>query len=546
MKKWKIINKIKDYKNEEEIIKILLENRGLKTEAEIEEFLHPKLESVSVENAGIDRKQLKKAVERIHKAVADKEQVIIFGDYDVDGVTGTAILWETLHKMEAKAMPYIPSRVEEGYGLSVKGISNARLRIPDIKLIITVDNGIVASDAVDFANETGIDVIITDHHTIGKKLPEAFAIVHTTKLCGAGVSYLLSKELDKGSNPAEDLLELAALGTVADLVPLTGPNRTIVKFGLRKLLKTKRLGLLEMFKLAALGDKFGVYEAGFVIGPRLNAAGRVDSAMDSLRLLCTKNKDRAAELASKLELTNRERQSLMKEAAEHAKTKIKDQKEKIKKILVVAHESYQQGIIGLVAGKLVEEFYRPAIVISVGEKYSKASVRSVSGFNIIEFLRSVPEFFVDIGGHPMAAGFTVETEKIELMRTNLEDLAEELIGDDMLIKSLSVDCELPFSCIGKSLYNEIEKLSPFGMANPEPVFASRKVTLENFRILGREGKHLRLNLRQEDSAFEAIAFGMGEKAKELKAGDRIDIAYNIDENTWNGNTKLQLKIKDIK
>jgi single-stranded-DNA-specific exonuclease len=575
MKKWEVLTGIK---NQElritDIVSILLENRNLKSKKEIEEFLQPSLASVTTKSVSIDQKQLQNALARIEKAVKDQEQIVVFGDYDVDGITGSAILWETLYALDAKVTPYIPDRKTEGYGLSVSGIKNLELRIEDTKLIITVDNGIVANEAVSFANEKGIDVIITDHHTIGGKLPDAYAIVHTTKLCGAGIAYLLSKKINKNvhlaktgvqdknksliksgmtkdSNKNEDShLELAALGTVADLVPLTGANRAIVFEGLKKLHVTKRPGLLALFQQARIGQKeIGVYEIGYIIGPRLNASGRIDSAMDSLRLLCTKSLPRAEELAVKLELINRERQQLLKEATEHAIMQVKSQKSKVKSLLIVGHESYEEGVIGLVAGKLVEAFYRPAIVLSLGENVSKASVRSISGFNIIEFLRLHTDHFVNVGGHPMAAGFTIETTKIEALQKVLEEKADDLLTEEILQRTLRIDCELPFGLLTENLYKSMQQLAPFGVSNPEPVFVSRNVTVESFRVIGKEGNHLKLKLNQESASrnqgFDAIAFGMGELGARLQPGDKIDIAYVLDKNTWNGETKLQLKVKDI-
>ena len=573
MKKWETLNrlKIEDVRFKiDDLIKILLENRGLKNKKEIDAFLHPDLSEVTPKNVGIDIAQLKKTLARIEKAIKDQEQIIVFGDYDVDGITGSAILWETLHELGANCLPFIPSRKDEGYGLSVKALQNETLRAKNPSLIITVDNGIVANEAVGFAKDQGIDVIITDHHTVSQTLPEAFAIVHTTKLCGAGVAYLLSKEIKyvtanevkqshskkiaassatprNDENDEDTHLELAALGTVADLVPLTGANRAIVTAGLKKLQTTRRPGLLALFQQARVAQEtIGVYEIGYIIGPRLNASGRIDSAMDSLRLLCTTNMTRAMELAAKLELVNRERQQLLKEATEHAVTGIQDEGLGTRKILIVGHKSYEEGVIGLVAGRLVEAFYRPAIVLSLGETISKASVRSISGFNIIEFLRLHIEHFVNVGGHPMAAGFTVETTRIALLQKILEEKAGELLTDELLTRTLKIDCELPFEFINKGLYEGIQQLAPFGMGNPEPVFATRNVTVENLRVIGKEGNHLKLVLAQDSERFDAIAFGMGDLGTRLKPGDKIDVSYALDENTWNGETKLQLKVKDIK
>src|SRR3989344_5319574 len=551
--KFKIQNlkfKIKDNFQMKTLIEILLKNRGIKTRKEIQEFLNPKLENVAIENVGIDKKQLKKAISRIRLAIKNKEKIVIYGDYDVDGISGTAILWETLNSIGAKVMPYIPHRIEEGYGLSIGGIENCKLKIANCSLIITVDNGIVANKPVDYANKQGIDVIITDHHVSSKKLPDALAIVHTTMLCGTGVAWLLAQQLIINNEELkiknEGHLELVALATVADLVPLKGANRTLLKFGLEVLRKTKRIGLLELFKEAEIDQsEIGVYEIGHIIVPRLNATGRLDYAMDSLRLLCTKNKKRAEILAKEIGATNKERQLLTINTAQHAIESVKSKSE-LKKLLFVAHESYQQGVIGLVAGKLVEEFYRPAIVISKGKKYSKASARSVKGFDIIEFIRTAQEFLVDAGGHPMAAGFTIETIKLPLLQKALEDKAELMLNKDLLTRNLRIDSELPLSLININLYESLQKLAPFGMGNPEPIFVSSCI-IEDIRLVGAEGKHLKLAVRDKklEVKFEGIGFGLGDRANELHIGDKINITYTIDENEWNGEKHLQLKIKDI-
>ncbi|MBI4089587.1 MAG: single-stranded-DNA-specific exonuclease RecJ [Candidatus Levybacteria bacterium] len=544
--------------NVDDLIKVLLKNRGIKTKKEKEEFLNPTLENVTVKSVGIDTKNLKKAVDRIRIAIKNKEQIVVFGDYDVDGITGTAILWETLNSLGAKVSPYIPHRIEEGYGLSETGIKNLKLKIKNCSLIITVDNGIVANKAVDFTNKNGIDVIITDHHVSSKTKPKAYAIVHTTKLCGAGVAWLLSQQIrNPKAGIRNDHLELVGLATVADMVPLVSANRSLLTAGLLALRQTKRVGLLELLKEAGIEkEKIGVYEIGHIVAPRLNATGRMEYAMDSLRLLCTNDRSRAETLAGKLGRTNKERQLLTVETTHRAIESIKSKKE-LKKLLFVVHESYQQGVIGLVAGRLVEEFYRPAIVISRGEKFSKASARSVKGFNIVEFIRSASEFLVDVGGHPMAAGFTIETKKLSLFEKALHKSIGNLLTEEILEKKLRIDCEIPLSFIDKNLYKALQKLSPFGVGNPEPTFISRNIVVEDLRLVGAEGKHIKFRFRIYDSLLresfagqvgfmiEGIAFGMRERAKELRIGDKVDVVYVVNQNEWNGNTKLELKIKDI-
>lgn len=534
---WRVINKGK-----EDLIRTLLENRGIKERNEIEEFLNPKLKNVTAKNVGISSKQLTKTIKRIKAAIKNKEQVIVYGDYDVDGICGTAILWETLNNLGAKVLPYIPHRVEEGYGLSEIGISNIKSQIENPKLIITVDNGIVASSAVDFANKNNIDVIITDHHVAGKKLPKAQTIIHTTKLCGAGVAWVLAQELTTNKKQLTSHLELVTLATIADLVPLVGANRTLTKYGLEKLRDTKRIGLLALFRQTGIVARdVDTYEIGHIIAPRLNAMGRVGHAMDSLRLLCTRDKERAESFAQKLGNTNRERQIITEQTILHAKSLV-NSKSKIKKLLFISHESYEQGIIGLVAGRLVEEFYRPAIVVAKGKKYSKASARSISGVNIIEFIRTAQSLLVDAGGHPMAAGFTIETEKLALLEKNLTDRAELEIDEESLVRNLRIDCELEIDDINVTLHRDISKLKPFGMGNPEPTFLTQNVSIADLRLVGQDGRHLKLKLGN----FDAIAFGMGERSRELKIGDMIDVVYTIENNVWNGSERLQLKIKDLR
>ena len=547
-KKWEILHT--DQVSSENIVDVLLENRGITKESRAE-FLNPTIQDISFQNVGIDLSAVEKAKERLSTAIKHKEQIIVYGDYDVDGVTASAILWETLHDAKATVMPYIPHRIEEGYGLSIAGIDNLLEEYPDTKIIITVDNGIVAHEAVAYANIKRIDVIITDHHQKNAILPDAHTIIHTDKLCGAGVAWLFSRLLrDTYHLPyVDDHLVFSCLGTIADLVPLTGANRAIVKAGLKVLNETKRPGLIALFQEAALTQgSIGVYEIGHIIAPRLNAMGRLESAMDSLRLLCLKDQKRAWHLAQLLGSTNRSRQLLTLESTQHASAKVKELGKHNKKILFVGDSSYQPGVIGLIAGKLVEEYYRPAIVLSIDEKQTKASVRSVSGVNIIEFLRRHETEFINVGGHPMAAGFTIETEKFAYLEKLIEDLAEEYITDNHLVKTLRVDCALTFDQLNTDIYEQIQKLAPFGMGNPEPTFMTEGVEIEDIQLMGKDKKHLRFKFPIPNSQFSitGLGFGMGEYFSKFEIGKTVDLLYTIDMNEWNGRRSLQLKIKDFK
>jgi single-stranded-DNA-specific exonuclease len=343
----------------------------------------------------------------------------------------------------------------------------------------------------------------------------------------------------------ENHLELAAVATIADLVKLTDLNRIIVKFGLEKLEQTERIGLKELFKEAGISDKIGTYEIGHIIAPRINAMGRMEYAMESLRLLCTPVKSRAKDLAEKLSATNKKRQNLTGEttldAIEKARLIVGN-----KKLIFVSDKEYNQGIIGLVAGKLVEEFYLPSIVVWEGDELSKASARSIAGFNIVEFIRKVSDLLVDVGGHPMAAGFTVKTSNLPKVKKKLEELAEQMVTSKMSVKEIKVDVEISLNLVNIDFYREIEKLEPFGIGNPQPTFLTKSLTVQDIRLVGADGKHLKLYLRDESSglAVSAIAFGFGEKNK-LKIGDKVNAIYTISADEWNGNTKVSLKIKQL-
>lgn len=559
MKKWLLLNESKLEKNED-IIDALLANRGIKTKKEIEEFFSPALDQLSLEKVGLKNSELEKATKRIKAAIKNKESIVVYTDYDVDGVASGAIVWEALYHLGANAMPYVPHRIEEGYGLSEKGIDTIYSK-HKVNLIITVDHGVTAWEKVAYANSLGIDVIILDHHTIPKKLPESYALIHTTNLCATGIAWFFANYLlDKSENTSN--LDLVALATIADLIPLTGVNRILVKYGLLEINKTKRLGLKALINSSGLklGD-IGVYEIGHMLAPRINASGRITHALDSLRLLCTKDDSRAQLLAENLSSINRDRQVILTDTIVHVKENLKIKNQKAK-LIFIADESYNQGVIGLVAGKLVEEYYRPAIIISKGEKFSKASARSITGFNIVEALRKCSDLLVDVGGHPMAAGFTVKTHKLLLLEKKLMEIAEKELTEEKLQRIIKIDCEIDLENVNSELYGNLENLGPFGMGNPIPTFVSKNIKVQKMRIIGKDKKHLKITL-QPNSKFnqsrlagqyiDAIGFGMSSFFEEFLLGKAVDVAYTIDEDNWNIknnwsnlHTNLQLKLKDVK
>ena len=554
---WQVASTISGTSSSErfdQIIKTLLVQRGFKTPSQIADFKNPPLpEKIPFSAVKLDARAIRKAVSRLKKAIADRQPIFVYGDYDADGITATAILWETLYRLGANVLPFIPHREKHGYGLKKEGIEEILTHyLPPAAnqpLIVTVDNGIVAFKAVNYARQKGIEVIITDHHQPSGRLPQALSIVHTTQLSGAGVAWFFSRALLDGRYPRllSSLLELAAIGTIADMMPLVGANRSLAKFGLQALRRTQRVGLKAILKEAGLApETLDTYHINFVIAPRLNAMGRLEDALDSLRLLCTPNPQRAAQLAKKLGETNRQRQALTQKTLDHARGLHRPRK----KLIFVAHPSYHQGIIGLVAGKLVEEHHRPAIVVTKGEVFSKGSARSIKAFDIIKALRRFKPLFVDLGGHPMAAGFTIETKNLARFQEEITQLAEKTLSEKDLTPTLKIDCQIELTDVTSQLYRAIQQFAPFGLGNPRPVFCSRGVRLAYAKAVGNDFQHLKLQFYVKPSGptrlIDAIAFGFGHLIDQLHLDQPLDIAYTIDENTFNSHTTLQLKIKDLK
>jgi single-stranded-DNA-specific exonuclease len=519
---------------------ILLKNRGLKTDKDRQEFFSPvRPERLSLKGLGINPGQVKLAIQRIKRAKKEKELVIVYGDYDADGICATAVLWERLYSLGLNVLPYIPERFSEGYGLNVESIKSLKKKNPDLGLIITVDHGIVAAGKVKEIKSLGIDIIITDHHEPGRKVPRPEALIHTTQIGGAAVAWILAREI----KPSKSGLELVAIGTIADQLPLTSANRSFAKWGLRELNKTKRLGLTALFSEAGITQgEIGPYQVGFMIAPRINAMGRVLHAIDSLRLLCTKSPTRARQLASLLNKTNLQRQRIVEEVVIHARESVQDQKG----VIVLAHESYHEGVIGLAAARLVEEFYRPAIVISKKGTVAKASARSISGFNIIETIRKVEELLLEGGGHPMAAGFSIKPGRIGEFIKRINQVARPLLTEEILTKKLKVDLEISFENVNQDLFTLVKSFEPTGVGNPAPTFVTRGVSILDARAVGRDATHLKLKLEQGSRQFGAIAFGMGSLYAKLSSSIKVDIAFQLAENTFNGRTDLELKIKDLR
>ena len=464
------------------------------------------------------------AIELIKKHIAFNNKIAIYGDYDVDGICATAILWEALYSNYKNVFPHIPHRELEGYGLSIKGIDHCLSQ--NAKLIITVDNGIVAHDQIEYIKNKSCDVIIIDHHEPDKKLPNANVVLHSTECCAAGLVWFFSRDyLNKNIS-----LELATIATICDLVPLLKINRSFVKHGLQELQKTKRVGLQALISEVSI-NKIGVYEIGYIIGPRINAMGRLEHAIDSLRLLCTHKLDQAAQLAKLLGETNKIRQDETKTAVDHALGMLDENN--LPDLIVVSDTGYHQGVIGLIAGKLTEKYHRPSIAISIGETESKASCRSISGFHITDYLRKFDKLLTAVGGHAMAAGFTVSNNKLPKL---LKSLSKTKIDPKLLKKTQRVDLEIPLESISQDLYDRLQTLSPFGLGNPSPVFKSTNVQISNVKLVGKNGAHMKLKVGE----LEAIWFN----AKNVSEG-LADVVYQPEINEFNGNSVLQLNVRDI-
>lgn len=539
----------------DKIIKTLLKNRGIKTAKDVENFFNPPIPyNLLPSNVGIDAKQFTKGVARMIKAIEGKEKIIVYGDYDVDGISATAILWETLDFLKGNAKPYIPDRFSEGYGLNEESIKKLKEEDKELSLIVTVDHGIVASGKVDFAKELGIDVVISDHHLPGDTRPKAHAIIHTTQISGSAISWFLSRELIRQLKtddqiPTTDHLGLAALGTVTDVLPLVGFNRSIVAHGLYELRETKRCGIISICEEAIVDQKeLDTFHIGFIIGPRLNAAGRVEHAMDALRLICTRDSKRGKELARKLGQTNKVRQEKTEAMLAHVTEYFGPAWEEgsLPKLLFAHHESYDEGIVGIVAGRLVDKYHRPSIVLSIGEEKSKASARSVQGVSIVELIKKAGgDMLLSVGGHPMAAGFSIKTQDLDTLAAKLAEVALTDIKDESLVKNVRIDCKLDFNQINSAFYGELQKFHPFGYGNPEPTFETEGVMIEDARLVGKDSSHLKLTLSQNGLSFEAIGFRMGELYPKLKPDKQISIVYSIEQDEWNNKKRLQLKLRHI-
>ncbi len=536
----------------------LLYNRGLTEVDEVRAFLRRELPPDSPFRL-ID---VPKAVERIRQAIRKGEPIVIYGDFDADGVTASALLAQTLKALGGRVRVYIPHRIDEGYGLNLDAIK--KIASAGTRLLITVDCGIRSPQEVAYANRLGMDVILTDHHSLGPTLPPALAVINPKRpesrypfrdLAGVGVAFKLAQALlrveaqvplQAGRAPVVDeaaLLDLVALGTVADIVPLVGENRALVAAGLRHLNAPRRPGVQAL--LEAAGVRPGTVDTmaiGFMLAPRLNAAGRLATAKLAFQLLTAPDLGTALPLAAQLNTLNRQRQYLTLRAVERAKAQLTAQVDH--PLYVLSDPEFQPGIVGLVASHITNLTYRPTLVVHLEDDQSRGSARSIPEFHITRALDQVSDLLVRYGGHAAAAGFTLKNENLPLLQERLVAIARDAFGDSPPQPVLEVDLELDLVQVNQQLYRYLQYLAPFGEANPEPVFLTREMHVVDARAVGSEGKHLKLTLKHRGRTWPAIAFKLGHLLSALPRV--VDIVYHLSWNDWNGAQTLQLIVLDIR
>lgn len=538
---------------DEYILKILL-NRGIEPE-KFEQFLNPDEKNFYDPFLMIG---IKESVERIKKAIEKNEKILIYGDYDADGITSTAMLYRFFKMVGLIPYFFIPHRLEEGYGVSKNGIDYALSK--NVTLMITVDCGITAFDEIDYARRKGIDVIITDHHEFSDKTPLAYSIINPNRddetypfrsLAGCGVVFKLIQALGKclkvDFSILDNFIDFVTLGTIADVVPLIDENRTIAAIGLQHLKNVKNYGLKCLIEVSDLQkDLINSYHVGFILAPRINAMGRMDNATKAVNLLITDDKKEAEELARELNKKNRLRQEVDQDVFDEAVEMIEKESLHKKKTIVVAKENWHEGVIGIVASRIVEKYNKPTIMISIVDDIGKGSGRSTQNFHLYNALKDLEEVLLSFGGHRLAAGITLKKDRIDEFKRRFEEYAKILCDGKDYERKLDIDCILPMDKIDLDFYEKLEKLEPFGYMNPQPVFLSKNVNVVGYPLMLKD-KHLRLCLKQENYSYDAIWFNNGKEmiSKLTQPGKHFDVVYNIMKNEYSGKILLQLRIIDI-
>ena len=561
------------------ILAQLLLNRGLSESQACMEFLRPSLKCLH-EPAALGG--LTKAAERIAKAVVDKRKIVIYGDYDVDGITAVAILWHAIRQLGGVVDFYIPHRVEEGYGLNAEAVEQVCKE--GAELIVSVDCGITAIESANVARQHGVDLIITDHHewhmdidagaappTSTPRFPDCYAIVHprlpghepeypNPHLCGAGVALKLAWGVGLAMSGANRCAEsfrnflveataLAALGTIADVVPLVGENRVLAHFGLGGLRESKLTGIKALIASANLtGQSLDSFHVGFLLAPRLNACGRIGHARLAVEMLTTADADKAIEIATYLEGQNRARQSVEKKilAAAIEQIDANDFAADDRCAIVLGGEGWHTGVIGIVASRIVDRYHRPTLMVGLSNGHGQGSGRSIEGFHLSHALDACSEYLEKHGGHAMAAGLRLETARFEDFRHAFCEHAGKVMDRSLLVPELKIDCTAELSQVSQALVNDIARLGPFGHANRRPLLVCKDVTIAiPPRRVGKTGDHLQLLVRQGNQSMKCIAFGFGSQIDQLKQGTTLSLAVEPSLNEYNGRTSVQLEVKDV-
>lgn len=559
---------IKKFPEYDQVVLQLLYNRGLKEKDEIEQFLNPDFEKNLYDPFLF--KDMEAAVELIIKHIKKQDKIVVYGDYDADGVTAAVLVYQVLTTLKGQVDVFIPDRTSEGYGLNKNSIDYIKSK--DTELIITVDNGIRNKKEIDYIKNLGLDIIITDHHAPPEnkeELPDCLIINPQLKkeaypyknLAGVGVAAKLAQALISKSkldnfiklNLFEKILDLIAIGTVTDCVSLLGENRILVKEGLKIINKQQRLGIAELINIAQINNTINSWHLGWLIGPRLNAVGRLEHANTAFELLVTENKEEAKAIARRLNDKNIERQKITDEMVKQIEEQIK--KEKESKIIIAISPSikgkvkaWNEGVVGLAASRICEKYYLPTIVITESGKEVKGSGRSIEEFNIIQAIEQSSEFLEKFGGHAGACGFSLKSKKdLTGFVKKIKELATKKLSGIDLKPKLDIEVELNLAKISEELVINISQLAPFGENNPRPMFLSKEVMIIDIFNMGINGQHIKLRLKQNDSSIiSALGFGKAGEWQDLQIGDKIDTVYYVEINEFNGHREVQLKIVDLK
>ena len=546
-----VVSKLSQALNVSEIVAHLLVLRGITTFDEAKSFFRPEISHL---NNPFLMKNMQKAVDRIQTVIASGEKVLVYGDYDVDGTTSVAMMYSFLKKKVREIEYYIPCRYDEGYGISLKGIDYAKKN--NFTLIIALDCGIRAVNQVDYANEKGVDFIICDHHNPGKKIPKAVAILNPKQadcnypykeLSGCGVGFKLIQAFSQQNNiDFSEIIEYLDLLTVsigADIVPMTGENRVFSFYGLQQINKSPRVGLKALMETANKTKEVTVTDLVFGVAPRINAAGRIDHARKAVEILVETDYSKAKLFADKIEVNNTTRKDLDKSITKKALEMV-DVK---KKSTVVYSENWHKGVVGIVASRLIETYYKPTIVLAEKEGMLTGSARSVHDFDLYSAIAKCEHLCEKFGGHKYAAGLSIKKDNLPQFIDAFEKSVIESISEDQLTPKINIDMVIDINNVDDKLYRIIKQFAPFGPKNLSPIFISKGVIDNGYgKQVGEDKTHLRINAKRNKGAIAGIGFGMGEYFEMIKGNQTFDVCYSIDENEWNGKKTLQLRLRDIK